>query len=224
MAVHLRPIRSVAMRHAPSAITAMQLKHENQSTESPTILCRRHLSCSSAPYQDYIINVPRMAESISEGTIANIHKQIGDRVEEDEEFANIETDKIDVPVNAAEGGFIAELLAAEGDVVTVGQSIARIQKTPIAGAAILHEKCTKPSKEASESTPVPAPQKATESEYTMQENSAIKQASQTEPAIRANNSPASQSPQIADKLVAVNREPPLRGEREVSFQCLPALR
>ncbi|KAL6922663.1 hypothetical protein FSST1_006689 [Fusarium sambucinum] len=68
-----------------------------------------------------------MAESISEGTLATIHKQVGDQIGADEELASIETDKIDVAVNAAEGGVVAELFAQEGDVVTVGQAIARIE-------------------------------------------------------------------------------------------------
>ena len=75
-----------------------------------------------------------MAESISEGTMATIHKQIGDHIEPDEELASIETDKIDIAVNAAQGGVIIELFAKEGDVVTVGQSIARIE-TGSAGAS-----------------------------------------------------------------------------------------
>lgn len=68
-----------------------------------------------------------MAESISEGTLTTIHKKIGDRIEADEEIASIETDKIDVAVNAAQEGVVAELLAHEGDVVTIGQPIARIE-------------------------------------------------------------------------------------------------
>lgn len=68
-----------------------------------------------------------MADSISEGTLTTIHKKVGDRIEADEEIASIETDKIDVAVNAAQEGVVAELLAHEGDVVTIGQPIARIE-------------------------------------------------------------------------------------------------
>ncbi|GKZ22439.1 hypothetical protein AbraCBS73388_008588, partial [Aspergillus brasiliensis] len=63
-----------------------------------------------------------MAESISEGVLATFHKQVGDYVEQDEEIASIETDKIDVAINASENGTIAKLLVSEGDTVTVGQA------------------------------------------------------------------------------------------------------
>ncbi|POR30981.1 Uncharacterized protein TPAR_08799 [Tolypocladium paradoxum] len=73
------------------------------------------------------VQVPQMAESISEGTLSQLFKKIGDRVDADEELATIETDKIDVSVNAPEAGVVAELLVQEGDVVTVGQDIVRIE-------------------------------------------------------------------------------------------------
>ena len=68
-----------------------------------------------------------MAESISEGTLSSYTKQVGDHVEQDEEIASIETDKIDVSVNAPEAGTITELLVSEGDTVTVGQDIAKLE-------------------------------------------------------------------------------------------------
>ena len=45
-------------------------------------------------YADRIIQVPPMAESISEGTLSQWTKQVGDKVAVDEEVANIETDKV----------------------------------------------------------------------------------------------------------------------------------
>ncbi|KAF2993235.1 hypothetical protein G7054_g1365 [Neopestalotiopsis clavispora] len=78
-------------------------------------------------YADTVVKVPQMAESISEGTLKQWNKQVGDYVEQDEEIATIETDKIDVAVNAPEAGTIKELLANEEDTVTVGQDIAKIE-------------------------------------------------------------------------------------------------
>lgn len=45
-------------------------------------------------YADKIVKVPTMAESISEGTLKQWNKAIGDFVEQDEEIATIETDKV----------------------------------------------------------------------------------------------------------------------------------
>jgi len=72
-----------------------------------------------------------MAESITEGTLKQFSKQVGDYVEADEEIATIETDKIDVAVNAPEAGTITEFLVKEEDTVTVGQDLAKLE----AGAA-----------------------------------------------------------------------------------------
>lgn len=45
-------------------------------------------------YADTVVKVPQMAESISEGTLKQFNKQVGDYVEQDEEIATIETDKV----------------------------------------------------------------------------------------------------------------------------------
>ncbi|KAH8688892.1 hypothetical protein BGW36DRAFT_392388 [Talaromyces proteolyticus] len=78
-------------------------------------------------YADTIVKVPEMAESITEGTLKQFSKQVGDFVERDEEIATIETDKIDVSVNAPESGTIKEFLVNEEDTVTVGQEIVKLE-------------------------------------------------------------------------------------------------
>lgn len=71
--------------------------------------------------------MPQMAESISEGTLKQWSKKVGDAVEADEEIATIETDKIDVTVNAPAAGKITALLANEEDTVTVGQDLFKFE-------------------------------------------------------------------------------------------------
>ena len=78
-------------------------------------------------YAESIVKVPQMAESISEGTLKQFSKQVGDYVEQDEEIATIETDKIDVAVNAPEAGTIKEFLVSEEDTVTVGQELCKLE-------------------------------------------------------------------------------------------------
>ncbi|KAI9654906.1 MAG: 2-oxoglutarate dehydrogenase complex E2 component [Alyxoria varia] len=84
-----------------------------------------------------------MAESISEGTLKQFSKSVGDFVEQDEEIATIETDKIDVAVNAPEAGTIKELLAKEEDTVTVGQDLVKLE--PGGAPAESSEQGEKPS-------------------------------------------------------------------------------
>ncbi|KAJ6153780.1 Biotin/lipoyl attachment [Penicillium chermesinum] len=107
-------------------------------------------------YADKMVQVPQMAESITEGTLKQFSKQVGDFVERDEEIATIETDKIDVSVNAPESGTIKELLVNEEDTVTVGQDLVKIElgDAPAGGK---EEAASEQPKEASAEKPKETP-------------------------------------------------------------------
>ncbi|KAI0676293.1 dihydrolipoamide succinyltransferase [Trametes maxima] len=98
------------------------------------------------------VKVPQMAESISEGTLKTWLKHPGDTVQADEEVATIETDKIDVSVNAPAAGRITELLAGEEDTVSVGQDLFRFEPGAVDEAAPKEAKSEEPKdvKDASE--------------------------------------------------------------------------
>ena len=74
-----------------------------------------------------IVKVPQMAESITEGTLKQWNKKLGEYVAQDEEVATIETDKIDVSVNAPQAGKITELFASEEDTVEVGADLFNLE-------------------------------------------------------------------------------------------------
>lgn len=74
------------------------------------------------------VKVPELAESISEGTIAQWLKQPGETVEKGEYLLELETDKVNVEIISDYGGTLSELLAAEGDTVQVGQAIAVVNE------------------------------------------------------------------------------------------------
>ncbi|GMF77996.1 unnamed protein product [[Candida] boidinii] len=61
------------------------------------------LNLSFARNESTVVKVPEMAESITEGTLSSFTKQVGEYVAQDETLATIETDKIDVEVNAPVG-------------------------------------------------------------------------------------------------------------------------
>ncbi|KAF8609317.1 dihydrolipoamide succinyltransferase [Ceratobasidium sp. AG-I] len=103
------------------------------------------------------IKVPQMAESITEGTLKQWSKQVGDTVNQDDEIATIETDKIDVTVNAPMSGKIVELLFSEEDTVTVGQDMFRIE--PGEGGAASSSEAPKEEKKE-ESKPAPEESKS----------------------------------------------------------------
>ena len=73
------------------------------------------------------ILMPKMGESIMEGTILKWLKKAGEKIERDEPILEISTDKVDTEVPSPESGILAEILFKEGDVVEVGKVIARIE-------------------------------------------------------------------------------------------------
>lgn len=109
-------------------------------------------------YAQTIVKVPQMAESITEGTLKQWNKKVGDYVELDEEIATIETDKIDVAVNAPEAGVLKELLANEEDTVTVDQEIAKIEAgaAPEGGEGGKSEEAKEPPKEKASTESAPS--------------------------------------------------------------------
>ncbi|GAA5857941.1 hypothetical protein JCM9279_007233 [Rhodotorula babjevae] len=122
-----RSARCLASAAAPSL--ARSALAGSARTQSPRLaLPALARSFHASPLSlDEIVKVPSMAESITEGTLKQWLKQKGDYVEADEEVATIETDKIDVAVNAPRAGTLTELLANEEDTVTVGQDLFKLE-------------------------------------------------------------------------------------------------
>ena len=71
--------------------------------------------------------MPKMGESVMEGTVLEWKKAVGDTVEQDETLLEISTDKVDSEVPSPEAGRIAEILVQENDTVDVGTPIAVIE-------------------------------------------------------------------------------------------------
>ncbi len=80
------------------------------------------------------MTMPKMGESIMEGTVLKWLKQIGDAIEQDESVLEVATDKVDTEVPAIYAGVLTEILVQEGQVVAVGAPIA-VMETNAAGAS-----------------------------------------------------------------------------------------
>ncbi|MBE0646722.1 MAG: 2-oxo acid dehydrogenase subunit E2 [Bacteroidales bacterium] len=75
----------------------------------------------------YDIVLPRLGEAVIEATLTRWLKKEGDTVNEEDPIAEIATDKVDTEVTSPVAGVFAKQLAAEGDVIPVGQIIATLE-------------------------------------------------------------------------------------------------
>jgi len=71
--------------------------------------------------------MPQMGESIAEGTLTRWLKDVGERVERDEDLFEISTDKVDADIPAPQAGVLAEKLVDEGETVEVNTIVARLE-------------------------------------------------------------------------------------------------
>ena len=72
------------------------------------------------------IRVPTLGESVTEATIGQWFKQVGDRVNADEPVVELETDKVTIEVPAPAAGVLEAIAANPGDTVNVGALIGAI--------------------------------------------------------------------------------------------------
>jgi 2-oxoglutarate dehydrogenase dihydrolipoamide succinyltransferase (E2 component) len=93
--------------------------------------------------------MPKMGESIMEGTVIEWKKKVGDTVQQDETVLEIATDKVDSEVPAPIAGILVEILVPEGETVEVGTPIAIIDTD--ANAVVVNSAAQAPE-------PAPAPE------------------------------------------------------------------
>ncbi len=84
------------------------------------------MATSTTAEQTIDVVTPAAGESVTEGTILEWHAKVGDPIKVDDTIVEISTDKVDVELPSPATGTVSEILAQEGDTVTVGQVIARI--------------------------------------------------------------------------------------------------
>ena len=72
------------------------------------------------------VEMPKMGESVMEGTIIKWFKKVGDTVKVDETLFEISTDKVDTEVPSSVDGTVVEILVAEQETVAVGTIVAKI--------------------------------------------------------------------------------------------------
>ncbi len=101
------------------------------------------------------VNVPQLSESVAEATLVTWHKKAGEAVVRDENLIDIETDKVVLELPAAANGVLVEILKQNGETVTAGELIARIDTAAEATAAPATS-AEKPAAPAAPKVTVPA--------------------------------------------------------------------
>ncbi|HEU5111343.1 MAG TPA: biotin/lipoyl-containing protein, partial [Micromonosporaceae bacterium] len=72
------------------------------------------------------VTMPRLGESVTEGTVTRWLKQEGDRVEVDEPLLEVSTDKVDTEIPSPAAGVLARIVVGEDETAEVGSELARI--------------------------------------------------------------------------------------------------
>lgn len=79
--------------------------------------------------------VPQLSESISEASLLEWKKKVGEAITQDETLIEVETDKVVLEVPAPASGVLTEIAQGDGSTVTSGQLLAKIDTEAKAGAA-----------------------------------------------------------------------------------------
>jgi 2-oxoglutarate dehydrogenase E2 component (dihydrolipoamide succinyltransferase) len=102
------------------------------------------------------VNVPQLSESVAEATLVSWHKKVGESVSRDENLIDIETDKVVLELPAPGHGVLIEILRNNGDTVSAGELIARIDSE--AEATVASTVSAAREKPSLPPPPAPAPQ------------------------------------------------------------------
>ncbi|HEY9991971.1 TPA: 2-oxoglutarate dehydrogenase complex dihydrolipoyllysine-residue succinyltransferase [Neisseria meningitidis] len=80
------------------------------------------------------VKVPMLSESVSEGTLLEWKKKVGEAVARDEILIDIETDKVVLEVPSPQAGVLVEIVAQDGETIVADQVLARIDTAATAAA------------------------------------------------------------------------------------------
>ena len=104
------------------------------------------------------ITVPTLGESITEATVSQWFKHVGDSVDADEPILELETDKVTVEVPAPSAGVLSEILATDGVNVEVGAVLGRIAEGDATPKVKANPKPSAAAEEKSAPDPANAPE------------------------------------------------------------------
>ncbi len=102
------------------------------------------------------VTLPQLGETVTEGTITQWFKSVGDTVAADEPLFEVSTDKVDTEVPSPVSGVLTEIRVPEGDTVDVGTVIAVVGDSDAAAAPAPAEAPSAPEATAAPAASDPA--------------------------------------------------------------------
>lgn len=187
-----------AKRYASTSLLSKQSAASSPLSFSSRITAR---SVLQRRLESTSVEVPPMAESLTEGTLSEFTKKVGEYIHEDELFATIETDKIDIEVNAPVSGKVVKLNFKPEDTVTVGQELAQIEpcEVPEGGASKEEPKKEEPKKEEEPAAAAAPAKEAPKPEPKKEESKPAPKKEQPKP------TPKQEAPKQAPKTASFSR-------------------
>jgi len=151
------------------------------------------------------VTLPQLGETVTEGTITQWFKNVGDVVSADEPLFEVSTDKVDTEVPSPVSGVVTEIRASEGDTIDVGTVVAIVsdgEVTPVAAAAAEPSPAPIPEPApAPEAAPAPTPEPAAAPAPEPAAEPAPAPAPAREPAPAAQQSTSQNDPRLLSPVV-----------------------
>ncbi|TSD98525.1 2-oxoglutarate dehydrogenase, E2 component, dihydrolipoamide succinyltransferase [Gordonia rubripertincta] len=156
---------------------------EEPSTEEEAPAEKPTADTGSGSAEGTDVLMPALGESVTEGTVTNWLKAVGDEVAADEPLLEVSTDKVDTEIPSPVAGTLLEILAQEDDVVEVGGKL-----------AVIGDASAAPSKKEPESEPEPEPEPEPEAKEEPKEEPKPEPEPEPEPEKEKAEAPAKSDP------------------------------
>ena len=112
-------------------VAVIETEKENYQKTTDEVKVRENEIPSTVQIGGELVEIvmPKMGESIVEGTIIKWHKSVGEKIKKDEILFEISTDKVDTEVPSPAEGILKEIIVKENETAEVGKVVARIETT-----------------------------------------------------------------------------------------------
>jgi 2-oxoglutarate dehydrogenase E2 component (dihydrolipoamide succinyltransferase) len=164
------------------------------------------------------VTMPRLGESVTEGTVTRWLKQEGERVEADEPLLEVSTDKVDTEIPSPAAGVLSRIVVGEDETAEVGSELA-----VIAGEGEDAGSAPAPAAQPQQAQPEVAQPEAAQAAEPQAAQAAQPQEAQAEPEPAAPTQPSTETPVEQEQPAPATAQAPAGGSAEGTAVTMPAL-